>query len=292
MHVSSPRSMRPRSGSLPNHFLDRRPSLPTESTRRAVTVYSGPARFGSATGPSTQKQNDVFGAALDRSLLHTRRSARLPRRLWPIVQNPSAVRQSLGEADAGDLGGAREARTLRLLEADVLGPLDRSASGRDPGDGSTGEVGRGFVREIRRDILGTARLPRRSLVHHYGSAALDASKPCWPRSSASYPRLRQTEVRAFWRGKSRTELTEVVSSCHRRRDRRRALRKEGTFPDLVLLVRLVSALAIIGERDGSRPYGSGGLLRVASPPPLRRGVRRRDRPSPGNFPQAFSHTLR
>ena len=37
-------------------------------------------------GAFDQRQNDVFGAALDSILLHTRRSQRLPRRLWPLVQ--------------------------------------------------------------------------------------------------------------------------------------------------------------------------------------------------------------
>jgi GH15 family glucan-1,4-alpha-glucosidase len=38
-------------------------------------------------GAFDQRQNDVFGAVLDSILLHTRRSQRLPRRLWPIVQS-------------------------------------------------------------------------------------------------------------------------------------------------------------------------------------------------------------
>ena len=37
-------------------------------------------------GAFDQRQNDVFGAALDSVLLHTRRSQRLPRRLWPLIQ--------------------------------------------------------------------------------------------------------------------------------------------------------------------------------------------------------------
>src|SRR6185436_14098548 len=57
----------------------------TESTRDEMTGYAGarPVRVGN--GAFDQRQNDVFGAALDSILLHTRRSARLPRRLWPIV---------------------------------------------------------------------------------------------------------------------------------------------------------------------------------------------------------------
>ncbi len=58
----------------------------TESTRDDLSGYAGarPVRVGN--GAFDQRQNDVFGAALDSILLHTRRSQRLPRRLWPIVE--------------------------------------------------------------------------------------------------------------------------------------------------------------------------------------------------------------
>ncbi len=62
----------------------------TESTRDDLSGYAGarPVRIGN--GAFDQRQNDVFGAVLDSILLHTRRSQRLPRRLWPIVQSQAA----------------------------------------------------------------------------------------------------------------------------------------------------------------------------------------------------------
>ena len=59
----------------------------TESIREDLSGYAGarPVRIGN--GAFDQRQNDVFGAVLDSILLHTQRSARLPRRLWPIVQS-------------------------------------------------------------------------------------------------------------------------------------------------------------------------------------------------------------
>ena len=59
----------------------------TESTRDDLSGYAGarPVRIGN--GAFDQRQNDVFGAVLDSILLHTRKSERLPRRLWPIVQS-------------------------------------------------------------------------------------------------------------------------------------------------------------------------------------------------------------
>src|SRR5262249_61948378 len=58
----------------------------TETTRDDLSGYAGarPVRVGN--GAWNQRQNDVFGAVLDSILLHTRRSERLPRRLWPIVE--------------------------------------------------------------------------------------------------------------------------------------------------------------------------------------------------------------
>jgi GH15 family glucan-1,4-alpha-glucosidase len=69
--------------------IDSRRDL-TESTRDDLSGYAGarPVRVGN--GAFDQRQNDVFGAVLDSILLHTRRSQRLPRRLWPIVQAQAA----------------------------------------------------------------------------------------------------------------------------------------------------------------------------------------------------------
>jgi len=57
-----------------------------ESIREDLSGYDGahPVRIGN--GAFDQRQNDVFGAALDTVLLHSRHSQRIPRRLWPLVQ--------------------------------------------------------------------------------------------------------------------------------------------------------------------------------------------------------------
>ena len=58
----------------------------TESVREDLSGYGGaqPVRIGN--GAFDQRQNDVFGAALDSVLLHSLRSQRIPGRLWPLVQ--------------------------------------------------------------------------------------------------------------------------------------------------------------------------------------------------------------
>ena len=93
----------------------------TESTRDDLSGYAGasPVRIGN--GAFDQRQNDVYGAVLDSILLHTRRSQRLPRRLWPIVQSQAECATRLARTGPGDLGGPRQASALCLLEADVLG---------------------------------------------------------------------------------------------------------------------------------------------------------------------------
>jgi GH15 family glucan-1,4-alpha-glucosidase len=59
----------------------------TESTLDELSGYDGarPVRIGN--GAFNQHQNDVYGSVLDSILLHTRRSRRLPRQLWPLVRS-------------------------------------------------------------------------------------------------------------------------------------------------------------------------------------------------------------
>ena len=104
----------------------------TESTRDDLSGYAGarPVRIGN--GAFDQRQNDVYGAVLDCILLHTRRSQRLSRRLWPIVESQAeCAMPRLARARPGHLGGTRRAAAVRLLEAHVLG-----------GDGSRGQARR------------------------------------------------------------------------------------------------------------------------------------------------------
>ena len=106
----------------------------TESTLDHLTGYEGarPVRIGN--GAFCQRQNDVYGAVLDSVYLHTKHGGRLPQRLWPVLEDQ--VRGAIAvwrAARPGDLGGARRAEALRLLEADVLGRArPRRAAGGDP----------------------------------------------------------------------------------------------------------------------------------------------------------------
>ena len=123
-----------------------------ETTRDDLTGYAGarPVRIGN--GAYDQRQNDVYGAVLDSILLHTRRSARLPRDLWPIVQSQAACAIAVWrEPDQGIWEARGAPAALRVVEAHGLGRAGRGRqAGRDPGRPRAGrllaEDGRGDPR--------------------------------------------------------------------------------------------------------------------------------------------------
>ena len=162
----------------------------TESTRDDLSGYAGarPVRIGN--GAFDQRQNDVYGAVLDSILLHTRRSQRLPRRLWPIVESQAAcATQRLARARPGHLGGARRAAALRLLQAHVLGRARPGGeAGRDRA--ATRELRREWRRDGRRDPGRHPRARRRASAACCASTTTptrSTRRRCWPRSSASCP---------------------------------------------------------------------------------------------------------
>ncbi len=256
----------------------------TESTRDDLSGYAGarPVRIGN--GAFDQRQNDVFGAVLDSILLHTRRSQRLPRRLWPIVQTQAeCATAGLARARPGHLGGARRAAALRLLEAHVLGRArPRRAARRDPRrPGAAGRRGAATADEIQADILAHGVSDEGVLRQHYETDALDASTllaAIFGFLPGDDERLRAT-VR---RDRRRPHRGRLRAALPHRRDRRRPVRQGGHVPDLLVLARL-------GARDRrraaarARPDGAPAADRLAARP-LRRGVRRRDRPAPRQLP--------
>ena len=82
----------------------------TESTRDDLWATPGarPVRIGN--GAFDQRQNDVYGAVLDSIFLHTRRSQRLPRRLWPIVESQATCATKSGASPTRASGRRAERR--------------------------------------------------------------------------------------------------------------------------------------------------------------------------------------
>ena len=128
----------------------------TETIREDLSGYDGakPVRIGN--GAFDQRQNDVYGAVLDSILLHTRRSQRLPRRIWPIVKSQAEGGDPGVEgARSGHLGGQGRAAALCLVQADVLDRDGPRGQTRPPARRS--RAGRSVARHRQGDPRGHPR---------------------------------------------------------------------------------------------------------------------------------------
>jgi alpha,alpha-trehalase len=260
----------------------------SESTRDDLSGYAGarPVRVGN--GAFDQRQNDVYGAVLDSVLLHTRRSQRLPRRLWPIVESQATcAMQVWRDPDQGiwEARGKPQHYVSSKLMCWVA--LDRAAKlASIRGAPEQQATWRGVADEIRDDILANGVSDRGVLRQHYETDALDASTllaVLFGFLPANDERLRQTVMAIA------DELSENGYVLRYRTDETDdgLSGKEGTF--LICSFWLVSAMAIIGEQQRARDLMER-LLRIASPLYLYAEEYDVDTGHHlGNFPQAFSH---
>jgi alpha,alpha-trehalase len=260
----------------------------TESTRDDLSGYAGarPVRIGN--GAFDQRQNDVYGAVLDSILLHTRRSGRLPRRLWPIVQAQAAcATQVWREPDQGiwEARGAPQHYVSSKLMCWIA--LDRAAKLAEiRGDPELRDTWGATAAEIRADILEHGVDARGVLRQHYDTDALDASTllaATFGFLPGDDERLRASVLAIA------DELTEHGFVLRYKTDETDdgLSGKEGTF--LICSFWLVTALAIIGELQRARDLMER-LLREASPLGLYAEEFDADTSRHlGNFPQAFSH---
>jgi alpha,alpha-trehalase len=260
----------------------------TETTRDDLTGYAGarPVRIGN--GAFDQRQNDVFGAVLDSILLHTRRSERLPRRLWPIVESQAECAKKVWrEPDQGiwEARGKPQHYVSSKLMCWVA--LDRAAQLAEiRGDPERASQWAATAEEIRADILENGISERGVLRQHYDTDSLDASvllAAIFGFLPADDERLRATVDAVA------AELTENGFVLRYRTDETDdgLSGKEGTF--LICSFWLVSALAIVGELQEARDLMER-LLRIASPLGLYAEEFDVDTARHlGNFPQAFSH---
>jgi alpha,alpha-trehalase len=262
----------------------------TETTRDDLSGYVGaqPVRVGN--GAWNQRQNDVFGAVLDSILLHTRRSARLPRRLWPIVKQQATCAQKVWQQPDQGIWEARGApRHYVSSKLMCWVAMDRAAKlAAVRGDAELEASWRGTADEIHADILKNGVNDQGVLTQYYGSDSLDASvllAAIFGFLSPDDGLLRSTVLAIA------SDLTEDGFVLRYRTDETDdgLSGKEGTF--LICSFWLVSALAIIGEVQGARDLLER-LLRVASP--LGLYAEEFDIATGhhlGNFPQAFSHLV-
>ncbi len=260
----------------------------TESTRDELSGYAGarPVRIGN--GAFDQRQNDVFGAALDAIALHTHRSQRLPRRLWPLVQAQADCASAVWrEPDQGiweARGAPRHYVSSKLMCWVALDRAARLAALR--GDAERERAWQATAHEIREDILARGVTDQGVLRQHYDTTALDASNLL-------------AAIFGFLPGGDERLRASVLAIADELTDNGFVLRyrteetddglhgEEGSF--LICSFWLVSGLEIVGEHQRARDLMER-LLRVASPLGLfAEEFDTRTGRHLGNFPQAFSH---
>jgi len=260
----------------------------TESTRDDLSGYAGAAPVRIGNGAFDQRQNDVFGAALDSILLHTRRSQRLPRRLWPLVQAQAECATKVWRKPDQGIWEAR-GKPQHYVSSKLMCwvAMDRAAKlAAMRGDGKLEVAWRGTAEEIREDILEHGLTSAGVLRQHYDSDALDASTLLAAifgflpgedeRMRASVLAIAEDLTEEGFVLRYRTDETDDGLSG-----------REGSF--LICSFWLVSGLAIVGELQRARDLMEK-LLRVASP--LGLYAEEFDTATAhhlGNFPQAFSH---
>jgi GH15 family glucan-1,4-alpha-glucosidase len=260
----------------------------TESTLDDLTGYAGaqPVRVGN--GAFDQKQNDVYGAVLDSILLHTRRSQRLPRRLWPIVRAQAECATAVwGNPDQGiwEARGAPQHYVSSKLMCWVA--LDRAAKlAAIRGSADLEATWGATAEEIRQDILTRGVTDGGVLRQHYDTDALDASTllaALFGFLPGHDERLRASVLAIA------DDLTENGYVLRYRTDETDdgLSGKEGTF--LICSFWLVSALTIVGEDQRARDLMER-LLRIGSALGLyAEEFETETSRHLGNFPQAFSH---
>ncbi len=260
----------------------------TESTRDELSGYEGarPVRIGN--GAFNQRQNDVYGAVLDSILLHTARSKRLPRRLWPLVKTQAeSALAAWREPDQGiwEARGKPQHYVSSKLMCWVA--LDRAAQLAAIRENDELEkTASAAAEEIRAEILAKGVSSRGVLRQHYDTDALDASTLL----AATFGFLPGTDERMRNTVKAiAEELTEHGFVLRYRPEETDdgLSGKEGTF--LICSFWLVSALVDVGEMQQATDLMER-LLRIASPLGLYAEEFEVDRARHlGNMPQAFSH---
>jgi GH15 family glucan-1,4-alpha-glucosidase len=260
----------------------------TESVREDLSGYDGarPVRIGN--GAFDQRQNDVFGAALDAVLLHSRRSQRIPRRLWPLVQAQAKCAEAVWRQPDQGIWEAR-GKPQHYVSSKLMCwvALDRAARlANIQGESELAAAWAQTAADIKSEILERGVDGRGVLRQHYDTDALDASTllaAIFGFLPAGDPTLRATVLAVA------EELTENGFVLRYRTEETDdgLSGKEGSF--VICSFWLVSALAIVGEMQAARELMER-LVKAASPLGLYAeefdaGTGRHL----GNFPQAFSH---
>src|SRR6202007_1868711 len=259
----------------------------TESQIDDLSGYGGarPVRVGN--GALDQRQNDVYGVPLASGLLHTNRSQRLPRRLWPLIKDQAeCAKQVWRKPDQGiwEARGKPQHYVSSKLMCWVA--LDRASKLAEiRGDPALRDEWQAAADETPADVLEHGARDG-VLRQHYETDALDASTLLaaifgfLPKDDATLHKsvmaiANDLKEDGFVLRYKTDETDDGLSG------------REGTF--LICSFWLVSRLAVVGAMQRARDLMER-LLRIASPLGLYAeeydaGTGRHL----GNFPQAFSH---
>lgn len=260
----------------------------TETTRDELTGYQGarPVRLGN--GAFDQKQNDVYGSVLDSILLHTRRSERLPARLWPIVKAQAECAAAIWQQPDQGIWEAR-GKPQHYVSSKIMCwvAMDRAAQlAGIRGEPELEASWAATAEQIKADILEHGVSERGVLRQHYETDALDASTLL----AAHFGLLPGTDKRLHASVLAiADELSENGFVLRYKTDETDdgMSGKEGTF--VICSFWLVSALMVVGERQRALDLMER-LLRIASPFGLYAEEFEVDAARHlGNIPQAFSH---
>jgi alpha,alpha-trehalase len=259
----------------------------TESTRDDLSGYAGASPVRVGNGAFDQRQNDVFGAALDSILLHSHRSQRLPRGLWPVVQAQAECATKVWKKPDQGIWEAR-GKPQHYVSSKLMCWVAMDRASKLAGIRGSSELQAKWgdlAEEIRKDILDNG-VRDGVLRQHYDTDALDASTLL-------------AAIFGFLPGDDKVLRKSVLMIADDLTEDGFVLRyvtgqtddgllgKEGSF--LICSFWLVSGLAVIGEQQQARDL-MDRLLRIASP--LGLFAEEFDTSTGrhlGNFPQAFSH---
>ena len=259
----------------------------TESTRDDLSGYAGASPVRVGNGAFDQRQNDVFGAALDSILLHSRRSQRLPRGLWPVVEAQAECATKVWKKPDQGIWEAR-GKPQHYVSSKLMCwvAMDRASTLAELRGNSDLQAEWGATaEEIRKDILKNG-VRDGVLRQHYDTDALDASTLL-------------AALFGFLPGDDEVLRKSVLAIADDLTEDGFVLRyvtgetddglsgKEGSF--LICSFWLVSGLAGIGEEQRARDL-MDRLLSISSP--LGLYAEEFDTSTGrhlGNFPQAFSH---
>ncbi len=176
-------------GAASDHVRDRwRARAPGEHPRPSAAATAAQSPCGSATPPTSQRQNDVYGALIDSVYIHTKSEDRLPDRGWGVIKdNVENAARIWSEPDQGIWEARGEPKHYTSSKIMCWVALDRGAriARRRYEEAERAERWAAIADEIKADIL--AKEFATTSCASTTTQTPSTPRCCSPRSSASCP---------------------------------------------------------------------------------------------------------